>query len=100
MRKVEVKQYENFKSTVRNTAQNLKICSLSMSATKGLSAVKTVVQHGEQDIRTQVRLKKMALCHPKMLSGQRFPTEQTVRFYKRGSRNGPTHLHAQSTQWG
>lgn len=52
MRKVEVKQYENFKSTVRNTAQNLKICSLCMSVTKGLSAVKTVVQHGEQDIKT------------------------------------------------
>lgn len=34
-----------------------------MRATKGLSAVKTVVQHGEQDIRKQVRLKKMALCH-------------------------------------
>lgn len=34
-----------------------------MRATKGLGAVKTVVLHGEQDIRKQVGLKKMALCH-------------------------------------
>lgn len=61
MRKVEIKQYENFnKSTVRNTAQNWKICLVR--ATEGLSAVKAVVQHREQGIR-KVRLKKMALCH-------------------------------------
>lgn len=46
------------KSTVKNTAQNWKICSVCMRATKGLNAVKAVVQHGEQGIRKQVRLKK------------------------------------------
>lgn len=33
-------------------------CSPCMRATKGLGAVKTVVLHGEQDIRKQVGLKK------------------------------------------
>lgn len=33
-------------------------CSLCMRATKGLCAVKTVVLHGEQDIRKQVGIKE------------------------------------------
>lgn len=55
MRKVEIKQYEKYS---QKYCTNWKICSVCMRATKGLSTVKAVVQHREQDIRKQARLKK------------------------------------------
>lgn len=55
MRKVAIKQYEKYS---QKYCTNWKICSVCMRATKGLNTVKAVVQHREQDIRKQARLKK------------------------------------------